>query len=194
MRVGGQPADPFMPWRDVADDALLEQAACDEPGAVEELVDRFGDRLCSYLMRVVRDRAWAEDLVQEVFLRALQESHRYDPKWPVRVWLFRIGRNLALDLLRSEAGHRRRNESQARPIAAPAAITTAEHREFQVALEKALQRLPEEFRSVFLLREAESLSYDEIGIVLNISIKTVSSRLHRARQQLRTILQRHTEQ
>lgn len=194
MRVGGQPADPFMPWRDVADDALLEQAACDEPGAVEELVDRFGDRLCSYLMRVVRDRAWAEDLVQEVFLRALQESHRYDAKWPLRVWLFRIGRNLALDLLRSEAGHRKRNACHAKPIAAPAAITTAEHREFQVALEKALQQLPEEFRSVFLLREAESLSYDEIGIVLNISIKTVSSRLHRARQQLRTILQRHTEQ
>jgi len=183
-----------MPWRDVDDGALLEHASSDEPGAVEEFVDRFGDRLCSYLMRVVRDRAWAEDLVQEVIVRALQKAHRYDSQWPVRIWLFRIGRNLALDLLRSEAGHRARNQAQPAKIAAPAAITTAEHREFQVALEAALQRLPEEYRSVFLLREAESLRYDEIGVVLNISVKTVSSRLHRARQQLRAILQPHTEQ
>ncbi|MFT4513819.1 MAG: RNA polymerase sigma-70 factor (ECF subfamily) [Planctomycetota bacterium] len=182
-----------MQWRDVEDDALLEQAANEEPGAVEELIQRFDDRLCSYLMRLVRDRAWAEDLVQEVFLRALQEAHRYDTAWPVGVWLFRIARNLALDLLRSEAGHRARTQAQPAPITAPAAITTAEHREFQIALEAALQRLPEEFRSVFLLREGESLSYDEIGAVLNISTKTVSSRLHRARQQLRTTLQRHTE-
>ncbi len=194
MRAQGQPEDPFMHWRDVEDGALLEHAANEQPGAVEELVARFGDRLCSYLMRVVRDRAWAEDLVQEVFLRALQEAHRYDPNWPLRVWLFRIGRNIALDLLRSEAGHRARTQSQPAPITAPAAITTAEHREFQVALESALQRLPEEFRSVFLLREGESLSYDEIGAVLNISSKTVSSRLHRARQQLRTFLQPHIEQ
>lgn len=76
----------------------------------------------------------------------------------------------------------------------PVAITTAEHREFQVALEAALQRLPEGYRSVFLSREAESLRYQEIRVVLNSSIKTVSSRLHRARQQLRAIVQPRTEQ
>ena len=182
-----------MQWRDVVDAALIARAASEEAGAVEELVDRFGDRLCSYLMRIVRDRAWAEDLAQEVFLRALQQAHRYDENWPVQVWLFRIARNLALDLLRSEAGHRTRAQTQPMPIDAPAAITTAEHREFQIALEAALQELPEEFRSVFLLREGECLSYDAIGEVLGISIKTVSSRLHRARQQLRAVLQPHLE-
>ena len=65
--------------------------------------------------------------------------------------------------------------------------------EFQVALEDALQELPEAFRTVFLLRDGEGLSYEEIAAVLSISAKTVSSRLHRARQQLRALLQEHLE-
>jgi len=193
MTNPGWSVSPSGSWQHVPDDVLLGRAAHGEAPAVDAFVDRFGDRLCSFLVRIVRDRAWADDLVQEVFVRILRDAHRYDPRWPVQVWLFRIGRNLALDLLRREAAHRNRIEQLAAspPCNAPAAVTTAEHREFQVALEQALQQLPEGFRSVFLLRDGEGLSYEEIGAVLGISAKTVSSRLHRARGQLRGSLQRH---
>ncbi len=178
---------PGDPWRDTADDVLLARAAGGDAGAVDAFVARFSDRLGSYLLRLVRDRAWTDDLVQEALVRALRDAARYDAAWPVAVWLFRIGRNLALDLLRREGAHRLRVARLAGQAAdtAPAAITTAEHREFQRALEAALQRLPESFRSVFLLREREGLDYEQIGQVLGISAKTVSSRLHRARSQLR---------
>ena len=185
-------ADPRL--RDVPDDALFARAAGNEPAAVDAFVARFADRLCSYVVRIVRDGAWADDLVQETLVRVLHDAHRYDARWPVQVWLFRIARNLALDLLRREGSHSRHVDELRAPGAAPlapAAVTTAEHREFQSALEEALQRVPESFRTVFLLRDGEGLSYEEIAAVLGISVKTVSSRLHRARMQLRTLLQEH---
>jgi len=193
MTSRGWSLSPHEDWQHVADDVLLGCAARGDAAAIDAFVQRFGDRLCSFLVRIVRDHAWADDLVQEVFVRVLRDAHRYDPAWPVTVWLFRIGRNLALDLLRREGAHRGRLDQLASqpPGAAPAAVTTAEHREFQVALEAALQQLPETFRSVFLLRDGEGLAYEEIGAVLGISVKTVSSRLHRARQQLRGSLAEH---
>jgi RNA polymerase sigma-70 factor (ECF subfamily) len=181
-------------WSDVRDEQLLDLASRGDAAAVDAFVARFGERVQGLLVRIVRDHAWADDLLQEVLVRALRDAHRFDDRWPMAVWLFRIARNLALDLLRREGRHRRRNDAAAaRDAAAPAAVTTAEHREFQVALEDALQELPEAFRTVFLLRDGEGLSYEEIAAVLSISAKTVSSRLHRARQQLRALLQEHLE-
>lgn len=191
MNAHDLPFDPGNRWRDVDDAALLRRAAQQAPGAVEALVGRHADRLCSFLVRIVRDAAWAEDLTQETLLRALQESTAYEPRWPLRTWLFRIARNLALDHLRREGAQRARDRDVHDDTFAPAAVVTAEHLEFQVALEQALQQLPEEFRTVFVLRDGEGLAYEEIAAVLGISAKTVSSRLHRARLQLRALLGRH---
>lgn len=178
-------------WRDVDDAVLLRRAAQQEPGAVEELVARHGERVCSFLVRIVRDAAWAEDLTQETLLRALQGAAQYDARWPLCTWLFRIARNLALDLLRRESSLRARSRRAAAGAFAPPAAVTAGHQEFQRALEAALQQLPEPFRLVFVLRDGENLAYEEIAAVLGISVKTVSSRLHRAREQLRVLLGRH---
>ena len=161
--------------------------------ALDELIARYGDRLCSYLLRIVRDAGWADDLVQEVFVRVYDHARTYDGRWPVRVWLFGIARNLAVDLLRREGAMQSRLQYLHRHDESPAAVTMVEHREFQAELEQAISRLPEVFRSVFILRETERLSYDEIGEVLGISAKTVSSRLHRSRTQLKTMLQRYLE-
>lgn len=193
MTRNGWSLHPPEDWQHVPDDALLHRASRGEAAAVDAFVHRFEDRLASFLVRIVRDHAWADDLVQEVFVRALHGAHRYDAQWPVAVWLFRIGRNLAVDLLRRENAHHGRLDELAKepPGAAPSAVTTAEHREFQIALEHALQQLPEAFRSVFLLRDGEGMAYEEIGNVLGISVKTVSSRLHRARQLLRGHLGEH---
>ena len=189
---GIQPRDSDLAGSD--NGFLLRRASRGEAAAVDAFVDRFGDRLQGLLVRIVRDHAWADDLAQETLVRALRDAHRYDDKWPLEVWLFRIARNLALDLLRREGRHRRYQDDAALcATPTPAAVTTAEHREFQVALEVALQELPETFRTVFLLRDGEGLSYEEIAEVLDISPKTVSSRLHRARQQLRELLREHLE-
>ena len=181
----------MMPDRDV--DLMLRVRHGDD-AAFEELVRRHTRTVLNVVYRYVGDPSLADDLAQETLVRALRDAHRYDDKWPLEVWLFRIARNLALDLLRREGRHRRHQDDAALcATPTPAAVTTAEHREFQVALEVALQELPETFRTVFLLRDGEGLSYEEIAEVLDISPKTVSSRLHRARQQLRELLREHLE-
>ncbi|MBL8753759.1 MAG: sigma-70 family RNA polymerase sigma factor [Planctomycetes bacterium] len=190
MSAQDLPIDHGSP-HDVDDAVLLRAAARQEPGAVEALVARHGDRVCGFLTRIVHDAAWAEDLTQETLLRALREAADYDARWSLRTWLFRIGRNLALDLLRREQSLRARSRAVGFVGSAPPAVVTAEHQEFQQALEQALQQLPEGFRSVFVLGCGENLSYEEIAAVLGISVKTVSSRLHRARLQLRTLLGRY---
>lgn len=191
MSAHDLPIEPGSRSHDVDDAAMLRRAVQQVPGAVEALVARHGDRLCSFLTRLVRDPAWAEDLTQETLLRALREPDQYDPQWPLCTWLFRIGRNLALDLLRREMARSARDRRAHAATEALPAVVTAEHQEFQAALEQALQQLPEGFRTVFVLRDGENLTYEEIAAVLGIPVKTVSSRLHRARQQLRALLGRH---
>ena len=188
MPHGGQgtPVDPEMD-----DAACLRRLADGDEAALAELVERHEAALRRYLNHVLVDTSWTEDALQEVFLRVLIRASTYDPAHPPRVWLFRIARNLAFDHLRREGALRARDRDPRDATFAPAAVVTAEHQEFQAALELALQQLPEEFRTVFVLRDGEGLTYDEIAAVLGISAKTVSSRLHRARTQLRALLGRH---
>ncbi len=153
--------------------------------ALDELIERFGSRLTSYLDRIVRDHSWVDDLLQEVFVRVFQNAGRYDPRFTVTAWLFSIARNLAVDFLRREGRRRRHQPQAARQEALASTVTTVEQREFAKQLDLAIEELPEVYGSVFLLRDREGLSYEEIGDVLGISVKTVSSRLHRARVQLR---------
>ena len=181
------------PLREVDDAELIAGLAGGVDHALDELIARYGDRLCSYLHRIVRDGGWADDLVQEVFVRVYDHARKYDGRWPVRVWLFAIARNLAVDLLRREGSMQSRLQHLPHHGESPATVTTVEHREFQAKLEHAISRLPEAFRSVFLLRESERLSYDEIGEVLGIPAKTVSTRLHRSRVQLKEQLRSYLE-
>ncbi len=178
-------------WGATEDAALVAMLASGEDAALDELIRRHGDRLCSYLARLVRDGSWADDLLQEVFVRVLDAARSYDGTWPVRVWLFGIARNLAVDWLRREGLRQSRLRNVAPAESAPSAARAVEQREFQDALADAIELLPEGFRSVFLLREQEGLSYEEIAAVLRISAKTVSSRLHRARLFLRDRMKRY---
>ena len=185
--------EPTATLRERDDTALVAGLARGEVRALDELISRYADRLCSFLERIVRDGGWADDLVQEAVVRVYDGAHSYDPAWPVRVWLFRIARNLAVDLMRREGSMRNHLQQIVPREDAPSTVATVEHREFQAQLEDAIRTLPEGFRSVFLLRENENLSYEEIGEILNISVKTVSSRLHRSRLQLKEQLKRYLD-
>lgn len=183
---------PLRPGRgtlgDCTDPDLIEFLSKGEDEALEELVRRFGSRLTAFLDRIVRDDSWVDDLVQEVFVRVYVNVGRYDPRWTVTAWLFSIARNLAVDFLRREGRRRRNLPTVARDDIEASTSSAVEHREFHDQLDVAIRELPEAYGSVFLLRDREGLSYEEIGSTLGISVKTVSSRLHRARTQLKNRL------
>jgi RNA polymerase sigma-70 factor (ECF subfamily) len=138
------------------------------------------DGVFRYLCRIV-GQSDATDLTQEVFLRVARTAVPETSADGQRAWVFRIARNLALN-------HRR--DSGRRPeIVELTEASRPPAQEASTAMKQALERLQALDRDVFLLREVAGLSYDEIAVSCEISPAAVRSRLHRARQQLRQILQ-----
>ncbi|MEM1453091.1 MAG: sigma-70 family RNA polymerase sigma factor [Planctomycetota bacterium] len=189
--------------REPSDDVLVRALADGRAHAFDVLVARHGPRVRTFLGHLVRDAAAADDLTQEVFLTVLTRAQTRDPGRSFQVWLMRVARNEGLDLLRRRSLHARLVARVrtgvgrvARRLAAspPRPEEEVAHDELLGALREGLARLPEPQRSVFLLREVEGMSYEEIGEVLDCSPKTVSSRLHRARAALRESLAGHREQ
>jgi len=133
-----------------------------------------------YLCRIVGQTDAARDLTQEVFLRAARAGIPDTTSLGRKAWVFRIARNLALNHVRDS--RRRPDSVELADRHAPAT------QELAAALQEALTALPELERDVFLMRETAGLSYDEIAAACEISIDSVRSRLHRARQQLRQTL------
>lgn len=183
----------------LSDAELMQLLVHGDDRALLPLIDRYGSRVRTYLGHVTRDGSWADDLTQEVFVRVFESATTFDPRFAFQVWVFRIARNLAVDLLRRQSTQRklrdtleeRAAESERQAIRRRAASSPLQglvEVEFAEHFERALKRLPEIFRTVFVLREVEGLAYEEIAEVVDASPKTVSTRLHRARLQLRRLL------
>lgn len=164
----------------------VRSALAGDRNAFSVLVRRHQRALYRYLMQMVGSHDDALELTQEAFVRAWQALPQWSPDARFRTWLFRIGRNTALDLLR----RRRLVEFVALDDAFEGvhggagpeqqAQATQELRR----LEAGLSRLTPEHREILLLREIEDMSYEEIGRVLSLSEGTVKSRLARARAAL----------
>jgi RNA polymerase sigma-70 factor (ECF subfamily) len=141
-------------------------------------VHRVG--LCRYLTRIVGQPDTARDLTQEVFLRVTRSVVPTDSAESQRAWIFRIARNLALNHLR---------DSRRQPATTSLVdVGRTGTQELGVAVQQALESLPELDRDVFLLKESAGLDYAEIAAACDITPHAVRSRLHRARQQLRASL------
>jgi RNA polymerase sigma-70 factor, ECF subfamily len=153
------------------------------------------DLLYRAALRLTHNRAEAEDLVQETWLRALRHFDQFDPGSNCRAWLLTILRNAFLNRLRREGREILESDmaateaGAARLEEASVARSSPEEDFFQTVLhgdvERALKTLPLPFRLVVTLADLEGLAYKEIAQVLDCPIGTVMSRLSRARQLLR---------
>jgi len=149
---------------------------------VERFYADHRDGVFRYLRRVVGATETARDLTQEVFLRVSRAGVPDSTDIGRRAWVFRIARNLALNHVRDV--HRRPIIVELGHAAVPPT------QELSLALQRAIDGLPDNERDVFVLRESAGLSYQEIGSACEIPLETVRSRLHRARQTLREELGR----
>ncbi len=153
------------------------------------------DLLYRAALRLTHNRAEAEDLVQETWLRALRHFDQFDPGSNCRAWLLTILRNAFLNRLRREGREILESDmaateaGAARIEEASVARSSPEEDFFQTVLhgdvDRALKTLPLPFRLVVTLADLEGLTYKEIAQVLGCPIGTVMSRLSRARQLLR---------
>lgn len=172
--------------------AVLEGS---EP-AFRELVVRFERPVFSLIARMVGDRALAEDLAQETFLKAYRALASYDAGRKFSSWLFKIAHNATIDHLRRrdldtvplEASPDDEDGSDlARVLADPASRgpdVAAGRGELAAALEEAVAELRPEYREIVLLRFAEGMAYQEIAEIADLPLGTVKTYIHRARKEL----------
>ncbi len=179
------------------DDALLaRQAQAGDLGAFSRLVVRYQDRVLNLCWRLSGNLEDAQDLAQEAFLKALEKITSYRHQAGFYTWLFRIAVNQALSLRRKTGRrptlslHACSDDGQEliERVGDPrlaAADRMLEMDEARACIEKALDDLEDDHRCVLVLRDIEGMDYQQMADVLEVSVGTIKSRLHRARMALR---------
>lgn len=149
-------------------------------------------RLYNFAHWLTQDRADAEDLVQETFVKALRGFASYQQGTNFRAWMYKILRNTFLTSRTGLKATTVSMDDEQEEIREPAAAGTPESvllaRADQQAIEGALEQLPVKFREIILLCDVEEMSYQEIAGTLEIPMGTVMSRLSRARKAMRELL------
>jgi len=189
-----------MAWDEPTLVALLKQG---HEGAFEELMQRYRQKVYLIAYGITLDPEESRDIVQEVFLKAFQNISRFEGRARLVTWLHRITVNQSLNWQRR---WKRRLRWHHRPIESEEdgesiqlgtdeyqAEILHQRREIDQAYHKALKQLPDDARTIYVLKETEGLSYAEIARILNIKKGTVSSRLFYARQRLQKALKSYRE-
>lgn len=176
---------------------LVDRLRSRDEAAFNELVSRYGDQVFHLVLRMLGDRGEAEDLSQEVFVTVFKSIDRFRGDAKLSTWLYRVATNHCKNRIKywsrraRSALHPCRDEgaepeaADARTVGAGAPLPRpddmAEGREVEHVVQRALLELPEDQRELVVLRDIESLSYEDVQRVTGLAEGTVKSRLHRAR-------------
>ncbi|HEX5779382.1 MAG TPA: RNA polymerase sigma factor [Xanthobacteraceae bacterium] len=185
---------------------LIERARHGDERAIRSLIARHNQRLFRVARAVVRNDAEAEDIVQETYVRAFTRLDSFRGEARLSTWLTRIALNEALGRLRKQRPHASLDEldtlsAEDKPLAVAAGFTnpieTPEtetvRNQTRGMLEDVVDRLPDLFRIVLVLRDIEGLSTEETAEQLSIRAETVKTRLHRARKLVRAEIEERTK-
>jgi RNA polymerase sigma-70 factor, ECF subfamily len=184
----------------VEDRQLINECLQGRLEAFSELVRRYQDRLYNAVFRFLNDAEDAQDVTQEAFLSAWQALSRFKGDAKFFTWIYRIAINHAIDLKRKQKisqGLEVHLNDEIQPVATSTSNRpedAAERREEGEKLRKALNLLSPEHRMVLILKDIDGMKYEEMADTLEVPIGTIRSRLHRARFELRDILERQEEQ
>lgn len=189
--------------RELEDGAVVGAFLDGEERAFDELVTRYQSRLLNFVFRTIGDREKAEDLVQEVFVRVYRHLQRFDRSKKFSTWIYTIASNLAKNELRNRSRNplilfqtiRKTWQDDDRPLqfedhsARPDDLFRKRH--LRALVEQSVDQLPEHHKQVFVLRELEGKSYEEIAEITACNLGTVKSRLNRARNAFVSIIEPH---
>ena len=182
-------------------DSQVVQASLDgDARAFSELVSRYDQRLLNFVYRTIGDRERAQDLVQETFVRVYRHLQRFDQDKKFSTWIYTIASNLAKNELRNRSRNplilfqtiKKSWDSDHRPLEwedtqyKPDDLFRKRH--LRQKVEEAVKQLPEHHRIVFVLREMEGKTYEEIADITGCNLGTVKSRLNRARNNFAQII------
>jgi len=190
------------------DRSLLARAAGGDADAIEALMARYSARVYRLAYGITRSGPDAEEVVQDVFLQIVNKGAGFEGRATLGSWIYRITTNLSLNKRRGKRRELETSLDDMLPTFLPDGHRAGE-RAFVVAdwsempddkllsgesrrmLEAAIDRLPEHYRAVLVLRDVEELSNEEVAQIVGDTVPAVKTRLHRARMALREQLTRH---
>lgn len=194
------------PLNALPDDALVALAQQRDVDAFEELLSRYEERVYRLAMRFARNESDAQEILQEAFLSAWRNIGKFEGRAQFGSWIYRVTVNAALMLLRTQRRHPQVAMEEVDPEALGEAAFQAgfalgagtdwskrpdeqlQSAELRRHLQRAVEGLPEILRTVFLVRDVDGLSTEETAELLDVSVPTVKTRLHRARLALRAAI------
>jgi RNA polymerase sigma-70 factor (ECF subfamily) len=169
---------------------LVERCRRGEEAAFQELVDQYKDLVFAVIARTVQDRARAEDLAQDVFLRVHRGLPYFRGEARLSTWLYRIAANVCTEARSRNAPQisldDERTSERVRPVAAD---RHASDLELSDRLEKAIARLPANQRLMIAAHYLKGVRYEDLAEALQLPLGTVKTQLYRAKQQLRRLLE-----
>jgi RNA polymerase sigma-70 factor (ECF subfamily) len=174
---------------------LIQGLQQKEERSFEELVNNYKNKLYNTVLGLVQNEMDAEDIIQEVFIQAYESIQSFKGDSKLSTWLYRIAISKALDFIRKKNRKKRSAvifrflDPGKKEVEEPATFhhpgVVLEQRENAAMLFKAINELPEKQRIAFTLHKLESLSYQQIAAVLDTSLSSVESLMHRAKTNLR---------
>jgi RNA polymerase sigma-70 factor, ECF subfamily len=184
-------------WNQFADEELVRLILRGQLALYEVLMRRYNQRIYRIALTILRNDAEAEDVMQEAYVRAYQHLGEFAGEAKFSTWLTKIAVHEALGRVRKQARRGAQSGSDESPDIMEK-VKSAERdpeaqtydRELKMVLERAIDALPDTYRSVFVLRIVEGLHVEDTAEALGIGVETVKTRLHRARAMLRKELER----
>jgi RNA polymerase sigma-70 factor, ECF subfamily len=175
---------------------LVQGLRAGDPDILDGLIEEYQHRLFRYLISVTGNRALAEDLFQETWLRVLERGHQYRAQWKFEVWLFSIARHLVIDFARRKKSvsldelmdpeeGRGFEPSTAEPSPFEQVLTGEE----SARLTYLLARIPAVYREALTLRFQEEMGLEEMATIIKVPLSTVKSRLYRGLDTLRQAIE-----
>ncbi len=188
----------------ISDVGLVDQFKEGDVAAFEEIITRYESKVMNLALRFTRNQEDAEEVMQDVFTTVYRKIDGFRGQSAFSSWLYRIVVNAAFMKLRKKKQNQTVSMEDLAPavkqycmerdsITAKQSYNIAVSRELQEVLQRAIDKLPDQYRAVFVLRDVDGLSNQETGQILDLSIPAVKSRLHRSRIMLRKRLQRYYE-
>jgi RNA polymerase sigma-70 factor (ECF subfamily) len=176
---------------DLNERELVERCRSGDERAFQELVDRYKDLVFALVARTVQDRTRAEDLAQDVFLRVHRGLPYFRGEARLSTWIYRIVANVcAQDQGRTSPISIEDDQVRAQ-VATSTATRDRQFRDLELRdqLEKAIARLPPNYRLLIAAHYLEGVQYEDLAEAMRIPLGTVKTQLHRAKQQLRRLLE-----
>ena len=178
------------------DEMLISRFQSGDENAYVELVNRYKDKLTNFVFYFLKDEEHSEDIVQETFIRLYEKKHYYKEIAKFSTWIYTIARNLANTELRKKSRTKIMYLSQMSNYkkdydlksSDPELNMNIENEFLMKEIHAAIDKLPENYKSVIILRDIQGLDYEQISNIIGVPLGTVKSRINRARLQLQVDL------